>query len=99
MYHSITEDGPEATRMMSVRPTDIEWQLRFLRDNGFTGLTFGDLCERIRAGVDLPARPVVLTFDDGYADVFCMDRALTAGWSAVRRSRRTLRTLRPAAHG
>lgn len=67
MYHSVTEDPPDATRSLSVRPTDLEWQLRYLRDNNFTGLTFGDLCAR-RAGASLPGRPVVLTFDDGYAD-------------------------------
>jgi peptidoglycan/xylan/chitin deacetylase (PgdA/CDA1 family) len=69
MYHSIAEDPPEATSALAVRPGDLERQLGFLRENGFTGLTFGDLCERIRAGADLPARPVVLTFGDGYADV------------------------------
>ena len=54
---------------LSVRPTDFEWQLRHLREHGFTGLTFGDLCERSRTGAAFPAeRPVVLTFDDGYAD-------------------------------
>jgi peptidoglycan/xylan/chitin deacetylase (PgdA/CDA1 family) len=69
MYHSITEDPPAATRALSVGPADLERQLRFVRDNGFTGLTFGNLCVRVRTGVGLPARPVVLTFDDGYADV------------------------------
>jgi peptidoglycan/xylan/chitin deacetylase (PgdA/CDA1 family) len=69
MYHSITEDLPAATRALSVGPADLEWQLRYLRDNGFTGLTFGDLCARVRTRAVLPARPVVLTFDDGYADV------------------------------
>jgi peptidoglycan/xylan/chitin deacetylase (PgdA/CDA1 family) len=69
MYHSVTQDPPASTRSLSVRPADLKWQLRFLRDNGFTGLTFGDLCERAWSGAALPARPVVLTFDDGYADV------------------------------
>jgi peptidoglycan/xylan/chitin deacetylase (PgdA/CDA1 family) len=68
MYHSVTQDPPAATRSLSVRPTDLEWQLRYLRDNNFTGLTFGDLCARSRTGAALPPRPVVLTFDDGYAD-------------------------------
>jgi peptidoglycan/xylan/chitin deacetylase (PgdA/CDA1 family) len=68
MYHSVTHHPPAATRSLSVRPTDLEWQLRHLRDNGFTGLTFTDLCVRTRTGAPLPARPIVLTFDDGYAD-------------------------------
>jgi peptidoglycan/xylan/chitin deacetylase (PgdA/CDA1 family) len=47
-------------------------QLRCLRRQGFTGLTFGELCQRRLAGQSLPARPIVVTFDDGYADLFEM---------------------------
>src|SRR5690606_10078661 len=68
MYHSVTENPPSATRSLSVRPSDLDWQLRYLRDNGFTGLTFTDMCTRTRKGRALPERPIVLTFDDGYAD-------------------------------
>lgn len=68
MYHSVAEDPPAATRPLSVRPTQLASQLRFLRDHGFSGLTVTDLCERVRAGAALSERPVVLTFDDGYAD-------------------------------
>lgn len=68
MYHSVADDPPAATRSLSVRPSQFGAHLRFLHDHGFTGLTFADLCEGVRAGTALPARPVVLTFDDGYAD-------------------------------
>jgi peptidoglycan/xylan/chitin deacetylase (PgdA/CDA1 family) len=68
MYHSVTQNPPAATRSLSVRPADFEWQLRYLRHNNFTGLSFGDLCAHKRTGTPLPPRPVVLTFDDGYAD-------------------------------
>ena len=37
-------------------------------DHGFTGMTFSDLADAFRTGKALPKRPVVLTFDDGYAD-------------------------------
>lgn len=69
MYHSVAEHPPDATRALSVRPVALAAQLRFLRSQGFTGLTFGQLCRTFRAGGVLPARPVVLTFDDGYADL------------------------------
>ena len=69
MYHSVS-DGPTAsTRALSVRPAMFDAQLRYLRDQGFSGLTFGELCQRRRGGQPLPARPIVLTFDDGYADL------------------------------
>jgi peptidoglycan/xylan/chitin deacetylase (PgdA/CDA1 family) len=68
MYHSVADDPPAETRSLSVRPADLGRQLRHLRDSGFTGLTFADLWAHSRTGAELPVRPVVLTFDDGYAD-------------------------------
>ncbi|KUI36679.1 polysaccharide deacetylase family protein [Mycobacterium sp. GA-2829] len=68
MYHSVNEVPRSATRALSVHPAAFAQQLAYLRREGFTGITFGDLCERRREGVPLPSRPIVLTFDDGYAD-------------------------------
>ena len=68
MYHSVTADPAAATRALSVHPSAFAEQLAVLRDGGYTGLTFGDLGELLRTGSPLPARPVVVTLDDGYAD-------------------------------
>lgn len=70
MYHSVSEHPRGATWALSVRPSALDRQLEHLRRDGFTGLTFGDLCVRWRTNSPLPSRPVVLTFDDGYADLF-----------------------------
>jgi peptidoglycan/xylan/chitin deacetylase (PgdA/CDA1 family) len=56
MYHSIG-----GTDRLAVRPEVFAEQMAYLHDNGFTPLPFGD---RERPAV----RPVVITFDDGYAD-------------------------------
>lgn len=69
MYHSVIEAPTVRTRALSVCPEMFAGQLSYLRRQGFTGLTFGDLCHRRRAGQPLPARPIVLTFDDGYVDL------------------------------
>jgi peptidoglycan/xylan/chitin deacetylase (PgdA/CDA1 family) len=69
MYHSATDTPTAETRALSVPPRALGRQLRRLKDHGFTGLTFGELCARRRNGAVLPERPVVLTFDDGYADL------------------------------
>jgi peptidoglycan/xylan/chitin deacetylase (PgdA/CDA1 family) len=69
MYHSVSDAPSAAMRALSVHPEVFAAQLRYLRRQGFSGLTFGELCQRRRAGQPLPARPVVLTFDDGYADL------------------------------
>jgi peptidoglycan/xylan/chitin deacetylase (PgdA/CDA1 family) len=68
MYHAVAEDPADATRRLSVSPRALEEQLVFLLEHGFTGLTFFDLAESFRVGAQLPSKPVVLTFDDGYAD-------------------------------
>jgi peptidoglycan/xylan/chitin deacetylase (PgdA/CDA1 family) len=69
MYHSLSDAPAASTRALSVRPKMFGTQLSYLRRQGFTGLTFGELGQRRRTGQPLPARPIVLTFDDGYADL------------------------------
>jgi peptidoglycan/xylan/chitin deacetylase (PgdA/CDA1 family) len=56
MYHSIG-----GTDRLAVSPEAFAEQLAFLKDQGFTPVAFGD---RARPAY----RPVVITFDDGYAD-------------------------------
>jgi len=68
MYHSVAERPPPATRRLSVAPDSFEEQVAFLVGHGFTGMTFSDLADAFETGKALPERPVVLTFDDGYAD-------------------------------
>jgi len=69
MYHSVADRPPASTRGLAVRPGALVEQFGHLRDAGFTPLTFADLVVRLRDGEPaLPARPVVITFDDGYAD-------------------------------
>jgi peptidoglycan/xylan/chitin deacetylase (PgdA/CDA1 family) len=59
MYHSIG-----GSDRLAVRPEAFADQLAYLKDTGYTPITFGELVRHRRR----PARPVVITFDDGYAD-------------------------------
>jgi peptidoglycan/xylan/chitin deacetylase (PgdA/CDA1 family) len=68
MYHSVQETPPRATRRLSVHPEAFDAQMATLARRGFTTLTFGQLGAALEGGTPLPERPVVLTFDDGYAD-------------------------------
>ena len=70
MYHAVTDTPTERCQPLAVRPRAFADQLAYLRDQGFTALTATQLAA-LRRGADgaaLPERPVVLTFDDGYAD-------------------------------
>ncbi len=50
-------------------PDDVfERMLRGLRRDGFEGITCGELFAHLSDGAPLPAKPLLLTFDDGYLD-------------------------------
>jgi peptidoglycan/xylan/chitin deacetylase (PgdA/CDA1 family) len=68
MYHEIAE-ASETASPLAVTPSAFGAQLEYLRGAGFTAMTAGDLVARLAGDTrSLPERPVVLTFDDGYAD-------------------------------
>ncbi|MEO5874194.1 MAG: polysaccharide deacetylase family protein [Streptosporangiaceae bacterium] len=60
MYHSVRDDPPPETAGLAVSPAVFADQMAVLADNGFTPVRLGT--------VDLPAKPICITFDDGYAD-------------------------------
>ena len=61
MYHHIDERGGR----YSVHPEVFAAQLAWLRDNGYVSITPRDLHNARYNGMPLPARPVMLTIDDG----------------------------------
>jgi peptidoglycan/xylan/chitin deacetylase (PgdA/CDA1 family) len=76
MYHEIA-DAAETASPLAVAPAAFAAQLGYLRSAGFTTLTASELLARLGGDLGkLPERPVVLTFDDGYADFH--SRALPA---------------------
>ena len=69
MYHRIL-DQPAASSSHGIWVTaaQFERQLQSLRTRGFQTITFRDYARFLRAEAQLPHRPIVLTFDDGYED-------------------------------
>ena len=66
MYHMIKEPIKNAKfNKLRVSPKMFEWQIRYLKKNGFTFLTMKELIEKKD---NLPKKTVVITFDDGYED-------------------------------
>jgi len=71
MYHYVSEPPPDADiyrQDLSVTPSRFESHLRYLQENGYRTITLDELLGFLAYGAPLPARPVILTFDDGYAD-------------------------------
>lgn len=67
MYHSVAANPPQRLRPYCVHPRRFEDQARHIRKAGYCTLTVSDLV-RMRAAGAVPAKSVVLTFDDGFAD-------------------------------
>ncbi len=65
MYHGISEDV-DAWGDYVISPAQLEADLAYLQQNGYTTVTVADLIAYVDDGVPLPDRPVMLTFDDGY---------------------------------
>lgn len=70
MYHSVSAQASPAFRRFAVAPARFGDHLAALRDAGYTSLTLAEYLERRAAPAALPARPVVLTFDDAFEDFY-----------------------------
>jgi peptidoglycan/xylan/chitin deacetylase (PgdA/CDA1 family) len=73
MYHRINIPSPGAppiTRRLTVHPADFARQMRWLRRRGYRTVTQRELFEALFRGRRLGPKPIVITFDDGYSDVF-----------------------------
>lgn len=65
MYHSLDDSGA----VVSTSPALFRRQMEQLAAWGFVGIRLIDLLQAWDTGAHLPQRPIVLTFDDGYANV------------------------------
>ncbi len=68
MYHYVDwlPENPDRFRVdLTVSPADFEAHLLYLKNNGYTTITAGELWWTLDQGGGLPAKPVNLTFDDG----------------------------------
>jgi len=68
LYHEISAAPDTAFARLAVTPQAFEKQLGYLIEHGFTTLTASAVTAAQATGAPLPARAVVLTFDDGFAD-------------------------------
>jgi peptidoglycan/xylan/chitin deacetylase (PgdA/CDA1 family) len=67
MYHSISTSAAPRFARFVVRPAEFAAQMDQLAAAGYQPITAVDLARRNASG-ELPARPVVLTFDDAFTD-------------------------------
>lgn len=71
MYHRIVDDESRAQRHWTcVHVDNLAQQLHMLDRCGFTTITFNDYRLSLSGEVNLPRKPVVISFDDGYLDTY-----------------------------
>ena len=68
LYHHVGPARPGTKRELTVSPERFERQIRWLAHRGYAGIKPSDWLNWIRRGTSLPKKPILVTFDDAYAD-------------------------------
>ena len=68
LYHSVSNDPDPWIRRFAVAPGAFSWHLDLIAVHGATTLTVSDFVDALSGEAELPERPVLITFDDGFAD-------------------------------
>jgi peptidoglycan/xylan/chitin deacetylase (PgdA/CDA1 family) len=69
LYHHIGPRPPGTFPNLTVSTQEFERQMRWLVHRGYVGIRPSDWLRWLREGTDLPEKAVLITFDDGYADL------------------------------
>ena len=69
LYHHVGPERPGTIRGLTVSPKRFERHVRWLALRGFKGICPADWLRWRQDGKSLPAKPILFTFDDGYADL------------------------------
>lgn len=65
MYHHFVEEGPTYGDTV-VSAQRFEEQIRALKEAGYTAISLNQLCDYVDRKKNLPAKPILITMDDGY---------------------------------
>jgi peptidoglycan/xylan/chitin deacetylase (PgdA/CDA1 family) len=86
MYHVIA-DAPSGAALpeLYVDPKSFEAEVRWLEDQGYTAVSLDQVYDAWFKNGEIPEKPVVLSFDDGYRGQYVYARPLLRelGWPAV----------------
>jgi peptidoglycan/xylan/chitin deacetylase (PgdA/CDA1 family) len=73
MYHHLQDlpDGAsELLQTWTVAPANFDAQMNLLAQRGYHTITMAQLVGQLKGGKPLPARPIVISFDDGWAEQY-----------------------------
>lgn len=73
LYHYVEyvrDEGDTIRKSLNIIPYTFEQEVKTLKDAGYTFITVSELSDALDDKNNLPSRPVILTFDDGYRDFY-----------------------------
>jgi peptidoglycan/xylan/chitin deacetylase (PgdA/CDA1 family) len=73
VYHHIRPSVPSGSRVeqrLTVTVDTFDHQMKYLQENGYHVITFGTLLDHFGEAGELPPKPVIISFDDGWEDQF-----------------------------
>ena len=76
-YHSVSADPAPWIAPYAVAPATFARHVDLITASGRTAMTVSELCAALTGRRPLPHRPIVLTFDDGFADFAYAARILS----------------------
>jgi len=69
-YHEIAEPREAINPELAVSPSQFRAQLAWLQAEGYHFVSASQVRQALRSGLGLPRRPLLLTFDDGFSNVY-----------------------------
>lgn len=79
MYHEVKYESPGKD---SIKPYELESDLRYLQSAGYHTITMKQLIDYVYSGTPLPEKPIILSFDDGYLSTYVYARPLLTKYKA-----------------
>jgi peptidoglycan/xylan/chitin deacetylase (PgdA/CDA1 family) len=78
LYHSVSDEPPEGDRRFTVSRAEFASHMDAVAGSGRVAMTVTEIAQALRRERQLPARPVAITFDDGFDDTYDALAALAA---------------------
>ena len=69
-YHSISSGGTNLFLKFTLHPDTFKQHMKLISNQGYTPITVGGYAQLVKSSSLLPDKPVILTFDDGFADFY-----------------------------
>lgn len=77
MYHRIEKNKDiypaqkgKYTDNMAVTKEELKEQLTYLKSQGYETITFEQLYDYLKKGTEIPQKPIIISFDDGYLSTY-----------------------------